>query len=824
MRLPLVVTAAAASTLLSLPVSTVAAQSDGGIAGRVRESGSDRPLAGAQVLVDGRIGAVTDTAGGFRVRSVRSGWHRVGARLIGYRGVVLDSVFVPAGSYVSVDFSLEQNPLELDPLVVTAPYDAVLDPLATATEQKITDADLRDLPVSSLEEALALSAGSVGTSYRGGRLGQESFILDGLGLKNQLDASTGGLGLVIPPELLSEASLVTNGFSARYGQALSGLVNVVTRDPGERWEGRVAYEGDRPFGGDLDRGLDRVVLRADGPISGRLGVVATLDATGRMDADPVSAPAPESPLDPRSERPYPLPHNSGEQWTGAAKLLVPVTGRATLRVLGMHSEDQRLLYDPAYKYDDRFAPAQRLRGDLVSGHLQYVSDPQSGPPLTVDLRAARFVREFLRGELAGEVDYRFGAFTGSHFRFVGEDQARAQDPSGEPIAGLREPRHSVLTPWGVPAFFLTEGSRGELGWNRFGETRLQLDATYGGIRSFDLFLGGDFTAQQVRTYQRAFGYLPVGTKLPDAGTVPAVALAAFSPRAYAAYAEGQLRVDDVALTAGLRYDQFSPRSEAAGEARGSQRSLSPRFAVSTVLSGATVVVSYGRFSQAPDYQFLVDAAFDDTTRTGRFRRGNPGLGFEKASQYEFSVRLRPREALSVRVGAYLKRLTGLVASVPIGVNPDSTVFGNADAGSVKGGEVVLERDLRGGVGVRLAYTFQDAVATATDPFLLNRLIVIDPITGDTNRPARAEFPLDFDRRHTLTAIGRAKAGDEVGPRVAGVRPLAGLEGAVILRVASGLPFSMSDSTGDSLVGLPNGSRLPWTSSVDLLIRRPLRLG
>jgi hypothetical protein len=143
---------------------------------------------------------------------------------------------------------------------------------------------------------------------------------------------------------------------------------------------------------------------------------------------------------------------------------------------------------------------------------------------------------------------------------------------------------------------------------------------------------------------------------------------------------------------------------------------------------------------------------------------------------------------------------------------------------VKGAEVVLERDLRGGVGLRLAYTLQDAVATATDPFLLNRLIVVDPITGDTTRPARAEFPLDYDRRHTVTAIARAKAGEAAGPRVLGIRPLAALEGALILRLASGLPFSMSDSTGDSLVGLPNGSRLPWTSSVDLLIRRSLKLG
>ncbi len=234
---------------------------------------------------------MADTAGDYRLRSVRTGWHRVAARLIGYRGVVLDSVFVPSGDIVTVDFDLERNPLELAPIVVTAPYDAVLDPLATASEQKISAADLRELPVSSLEEALALSAGTVGTSYRGGRVGEESFILDGLGIKNRLDAASGGLGLNIPPDLLSEASLVTNGFSARYGQALSGLVNVVTRDPEERWEGRAAYEGDRPFGGELDRGLDRLALRAGGPLAGSFGLVAAVDLSGRMDADPVSAPA-----------------------------------------------------------------------------------------------------------------------------------------------------------------------------------------------------------------------------------------------------------------------------------------------------------------------------------------------------------------------------------------------------------------------------------------------------------------------------------------------------------------------------------------------------
>ena len=64
----------------------------------------------------------------------------------------------------------------------------------------------------------------------------------------------------------------------------------------------------------------------------------------------------------------------------------------------------------------------------------------------------------------------------------------------------------------------------------------------------------------------------------------------------------------------------------------------------------------------------------------------------------------------------------------------------------------------------------------------------------------------------------------IGPRILGVRPLAGLEGSVIFRLTSGLPYSRSDSTGDTLVGLPNGSRLPYNSSLDLLIRRALKLG
>lgn len=817
MRVLVLSIALAAASAATVPL---AAQAAGAIAGRVTDAETGAPIADALVTVnDGRRGNVTDTSGAYRIREVRSGTYTLHIRAIGYASVRRDSLSVQAGATTVADVRLRATAVELAPIVVET-ADPVLDPLRTATEQVVTAEDLRSLPVSSLDEALALSAGAVGESYRGGRLGQQAFIIDGLGVKNQLDASTGSLGIRLPPDILTEASLVTNGFSARYGQALSGLINVVTKDGGEQWTGRAAYESDRPFGDGWDHGLDRAVIEADGPLVGGITALVAVDASGRIDAEPVSAPAPENPLDPRSESPHLLPHNAGEQYDFVGKLTVPIGGRQILRLFGLRSIDQRQLYDPAFKYDSDFGPARRTSGSLASAHLQHATGPTAGLPLIADLRVALFSRDFIRGSLTEMPDYRFGAVTGSRFSFVGEDIARAQDTASAaaPIPGLEAPRLSNQTPWGVPAFFLGEGGRGELAWNQFRELRTQLDLTFGSGQTGDIFFGGEVVSQRVRTFQRALGYLPASD------SVPRATASEFSPLAAAAYLEGQFRLDELGFTTGIRYDRFDTRTDLPGSRGESKGKFNPRIAVSTVLKGATFVASIGRFSQAPDYQYLVDATFDDTTRTGRFRQGNPNLGFEDSWQYEFSLRTRLRPGISLRLNAYVKRLEGLVSSVPLGVDPDSSIFGNADNGTVRGAEVLFEREVSKGWGVRASYTLQEAMATSTNAFLLRRVIRIDTLTGDTVIPAKVEFPLDYDRRHNLTLILQGQVPEAGGPRLLGIRPLAGLEGALIGRLSSGLPFTQFRRGSDTLAGEPNGSRLPSASTIDLLLRRPITVG
>jgi TonB-linked SusC/RagA family outer membrane protein len=91
------------------------AQSD--VAGTVTAEGSQRPLAGAQISVQGDAsrGAISDAAGRFRITGLNGSSVTLTARMIGYRPV---SLAAAVGS-TNVHFSLSERPFELDQMVVT---------------------------------------------------------------------------------------------------------------------------------------------------------------------------------------------------------------------------------------------------------------------------------------------------------------------------------------------------------------------------------------------------------------------------------------------------------------------------------------------------------------------------------------------------------------------------------------------------------------------------------------------------------------------------------------------------------------------------------
>ena len=790
------------------------AQVEGMLRGTVRDAATGLGIPRVVVTVvpsDRR--AVTDSLGRYTLRVLRPGRYRVEVRLVGYAPARQDSVEVRGGQTTVVDLVLRPEAVPLAGIVVEGQPDPVLDPRVAATARTITREELRDLPVTTVEEAVALQPGVVGGSFRGGRVGQELYIVDGLGVKNQLDASGGALGLQVPAAALEEATLITNGFSARYGQALSGMVSVVTRDGPDSLEAGLTYETDRPLGDGGDYGLDRAVAVIGGPLIGGATFLAVLDASARLDIEPVNAPAPADSLDPRFSRPWMLPHNAGERFDVFGKIAVPFGSRHALRLSYAGSGERRLLFDPVVKYDPAQRAGQEIGGRLALAHYQFGGTGDASGAGVVDLRVGLFEKEAVRSVLLAEPTPRMGAFTFGGFAFAGRDRARARDSAGveSPVAGFVAPGFASSTPWGVPAFFTTAPRRGELAWNRYREARVRLDVFLGRGAATDLRAGAEYVAQRVETFTRLEAYRAVAEGAPAARTT------AFSPFSAGAYAELQQRWNDVTLTAGVRGDAFDARGGGTAALGATKVTVSPRLSVATVLDRATVVASIGRFVQPPDFQYLTDAAFDDTLRTGRFRRGNPALGFETATQAELQVRIRASPAAGVRFGAYLKRLDGLVASVPVGFDPDSAVFGNADFGTVRGLEAAVEREAVDGIGVRVSYVFQDAQATATNALDFYRRLRISPV-GDTIIPAVIAFPLDFDRRHAVVAVVQART-QPGAPRL-----LRRLQAAAVGQWGTGLPYSRTTADGDSLLGLPNSYRLPSHWTVDLRVAKGFAIG
>jgi hypothetical protein len=185
--------------------------------------------------------------------------------------------------------------------------------------------------------------------------------------------------------------------------------------------------------------------------------------------------------------------------------------------------------------------------------------------------------------------------------------------------------------------------------------------------------------------------------------------------------------------------------------------------------------------------------------------------------------MRPTPNLLLKTGVYLRSLYGLVSSVPQGFNPDSTIFANTDYGTVRGFEAIFERAIVGGWGVRLLYTLQFAETNSSNAFLVRSAYTIDPATGDTIIPGQIQYPFDFDRRHAFTAIVQGVVSPEAGPTVLGSKPFAKWQGSVIVRFLSGLPYTPVDPSL-TIPLPPNSARLPWTNTIDLLIRRPLQFG
>jgi len=837
----------AAALLLFLPglfwTSPARAQTTGRIQGSVIDISNGQPLAGVLIRIDALDqSTLSSEAGRFVLAGLPAGKHDVRVQLVGYKPLDLQSVVVAASRASELALELEPTAVPVEPLRVEAERVPLIEPEVSETREIVRGKALRELPVTTVSEAVELTTGVSDGHFRGGRVGQETYLVDGMAIKNQVEGATEGQGLQFSPTALSEIEVITGGFGAEYGSSLSGVVSYTTRrgDP-ERWSGAGQFLTDRLSPEDASVGQSTLNLTAGGPLR-FLGDGATLfadlqlqglqDAEPRArgltcvqtgDADAEVAAAIEgyqsSPVTAPLYCPYEqpgLPYQQGDGLIGFLRFDKRFSTRFNLAATLLRNRFQRELYTPELKYNPGSQLGRSTEAWMGALILDHVTQ-KNGHAINLTARLAlQRLDRYLGVVDPAQVRDRSTVlgFGLSDFDFAGESFVRLpieqQLDSVVAVPGYEAPGGITGSPFGAAAegIFTTTGSSGLAAYSRsdFLGTDLVGELITADGNSYRAGFQGKF--YQVETYERTRAYL--------AGSAPNYAR--FYPTTLAGYLDASIRPDPLfTITAGVRVEGFQSgldfsldRSDFLAPVASADWKLNvtPRLGVAGAFRNSAgrsaFRFNYARVAQPPDFQFFIDNTIGDSLRTDVRRQGNPNLAFEQGNAFEAGFSQLFGDVVGLEVTAYMKNLTDLVTgSISLGGSAPGQ-FTTGDKGTVKG----LELTLRGrwpGFGLSAGYALAEATGITSGAF---------DDSGTVPPGATAEFPLPFDRRHTFDAsvfLGRAASATEAAP------PGGGLAGSplglvVTARIRSGYP--LYSGVQDLDPSIDEDQKLPWTSVFD----------
>jgi outer membrane receptor protein involved in Fe transport len=248
------------ATLLLLLLFTsisITASTTGKIRGTVVDSETGEPLIGVNVIVKGTTqGAATDVNGVFIILRVSPGAYDVEASMIGYQSVLYTRVNVEVDRTINLDFSLSQTAFESDEIVVTAKTELVRFDVS-ASETNIQASDIEELPFASrVENIIGMQAGVQGNLIEGdlqireGGASEVNVLIDGY---STVDSKMAKVSFPINKGSIQEIKVMRGGYNAEYGEARSGVINIVTKNPSDEFRLSLDYQFE-PAG-----------LRHDGP-------------------------------------------------------------------------------------------------------------------------------------------------------------------------------------------------------------------------------------------------------------------------------------------------------------------------------------------------------------------------------------------------------------------------------------------------------------------------------------------------------------------------------------------------------------------------------
>ena len=221
--------------LLLFTFSTLYSATTGKIRGVVRDAKTGEPLPGVNVLLrDSSLGAASDMDGLFIILLVPPGEYTLQASMMGYKTSVTTHVNVDVDRTTTVDISMQEAVIEGQEVVVVAKRDLVRTDVS-ASETNIAEEAVKETPFAKrVEDVIAMQAGVSGNlvegtlSIRQGASDEINVLVDGF---STMDAKFSKASFPVNQQSIQEVKILRGGFNAEYGQARSGVVSIITKDP-----------------------------------------------------------------------------------------------------------------------------------------------------------------------------------------------------------------------------------------------------------------------------------------------------------------------------------------------------------------------------------------------------------------------------------------------------------------------------------------------------------------------------------------------------------------------------------------------------------------
>ncbi len=814
------------ATCVCIPLFAAYSGTTGKISGKVLDAQTKEPLPSVNVVVVGTtLGGASDIDGEYFILNIPPGTYQVKASAVGYSPLVVSNLRVTADQTTRVQLTLQPQSVELGEVVVAATRPIVQKDL-TSTVASVGSDQIAKLPLEDVDAVVNLQAGVVQGHFRGGRTGEVKYLVDGVSVN---DVFSGDPSMEAELNSIAEIQVLSGTFNAEYGEALSGVVNQITKVASERYTGELsAYTGGYFSGrSSLFPNIDHVdpssVYNFQGSVSGPIvGNFLKFFASGKYlyDAGYIYGKRVFNPRDSSNfssgdpsqwyvgatgDGKY-VPMNDSKRYTVQGKLAIDLGGAKDLVLNGMYQNHDYRNYNYLFTLDPDGDYTYHQKGILGSANYTMVFSDAA----FLDLSGSYF-----------RTDYK---------QYVFPNPTGPGDPVIDP--GYVDP--TLMEQTGANAYYT--GGTENWHFNHTSTTwtgKIDLTAQVSSVHQVKAGAEVKLNHLQYNDYE-----ILVSAATNEIPTMPSPGAFDYSvydnhPYQLALYAQDKIEMDYLVVNVGVRWDYFQPDGQVLlnpnnisaldslappfppGYFRKAsvKQQVSPRIGISYPISDRGAVhISYGHFFQIPAYDYLYKNPNQRIALTGVYPDfvgntiGNADLQPQRTTMYEIGLQQELTPTLGITVTGYYKDIRNLLA-LELFTKSNSVKFGeyiNQDYGAVQGFTFSLEKRLTDGFGANLDYTFQVAKGDASDPNdAYNKAQASPPIAVN-----KELVPLAWDRRHSLNMTLTFGTPDD-------------FIASLIARAGSGLPYT--PALQNQRTGLENSDNMPGYYSFDLYATKYVKL-